>query len=355
MIFARAKSRAKKVALFLVSFGVLLAGGTATQAAPGDLDPAFARTGKTRVGFGGGVDEGSATAVQTDGKLLVAGWSFNASKYEFSIARNNTAGSLDISFDGDGKTFQSFGSSDAFATSVEVQADGKIVVAGYAGSGGNSDFALARFNPDGSLDTSFGSAGKVTTDLGGSSDEAHAMLIQDDGKIVVAGSSHFENTYHFSVVRYNPDGSLDTSFDRDGIVITDFSSNGSAGNAVGIQPDGKLIVAGYASFSFPGSTDFAVARYNTNGFLDGSFGDGGKVITSVGPGPDEATAVTIESGDATPLKIVVAGTTRGESSSGYDYDFAVVRYNNDGSLDTAFVRGVNNATGVAVVEVYALP
>lgn len=129
-------------------------------------------------------------------------------------------GSLDATFDNDGWTTTDFGSNDE-GIAVALQSDGKIVVAGNS----NNDFAVARYNSNGSLDTSFDSDGMLTTDLTGGNDEAQAVAIQSDGKIVVAGRSYTGSSYDFAVVRYNSDGTLDTTFSDDGIVTTDFNND----------------------------------------------------------------------------------------------------------------------------------
>ena len=134
----------------------------------------------------------------------------------------NADGSLDTSFDTDGKVTTAIGSATDYGRSVAIQSDGKIVVAGYSNNGSNFDFALARYNTDGSLDTYFDSDGKITTAIGSSNDYAFSVAIQSDGKIVVAGYSYNESGGEFALARYNTDGSLDTSFDTDGKVTTGF-------------------------------------------------------------------------------------------------------------------------------------
>jgi uncharacterized delta-60 repeat protein len=135
------------------------------------------------------------------------------------------AGDLDITFDGDGKVTTDFGSNlyDR-ANSIAIQSDGKIVVAGESSNGSNPDFALARYNSDGSLDTAFDGDGKVTTAVGSFDDYANSVAIQSDGKIVVAGSSYNGSNTHFALSRYNSDGSLDTTFDGDGkVTLVEFT------------------------------------------------------------------------------------------------------------------------------------
>ena len=169
------------------------------------------------------------------------------------------AGDLDTSFDSDGKVTTEVGSTDDFARSVAIQSDGKIVAAGFSSNGSDWDFALVRYNTDGSLDTSFDTDGKVTTAIGSGDDHAVSVAIQSDGKIVAAGYSDNGSDNDFALVRYNTDGSLDASFDGDGKVTTAIGSDWDQAYSVAIQSDGKIVAAGY---SYNGSNwDFALARY----------------------------------------------------------------------------------------------
>ncbi|HEV8623968.1 MAG TPA: Ig-like domain-containing protein [Acidimicrobiia bacterium] len=286
------------------------------HAAAGDLDSSFGAGGKLTTDFGG-YEGASAVAIQSDGKIVVAGYTSGASE-DFAVARYNTNGSPDSSFDGDGKLTTDFGGYEG-ASAVAIQSDGKIVVAGYT-SGASDDFAVARYNSNGSLDTGFSGDGKLTTDFGGY-EGASAVAIQSDGKIVVAGYTSGASD-DFAIARYNSNGSLDTGFSGDGKATTDFGGYEGA-SAVAIQPDDKIVVAGHTSGA---SDDFAVARYNTNGSPDSSFDGDGKLTTDFG-GYEGASAVAIQSDG----KIVVAGYT----SAGVE-DFAVARYNTNGSLDSGF-------------------
>jgi len=161
-------------------------------------------------------------------------------------------GDLDPSFGTGGKVITDFTdmlfrpSSDQ-AQELALQADGKIVLAGSSYNGAGGDFALARYNPDGSLDTTFGTNGTVTTDFGADYEEsATTFALQADGKIVVAGSSYNGTGDDFALARYNPDGSLDPTFGTDGIVTTDFSGDSDSANDLALQADGKIVVAGHA-------------------------------------------------------------------------------------------------------------
>jgi uncharacterized delta-60 repeat protein len=208
------------------------------------------------------------------------GTSYNGSNWDFALARYNADGSLDTSFDGDGKVTTAIGASTDVGYSVIQQADGKLVVAGYSWNGSNDDVALVRYNTDGSLDTGFDGDGKVTTAIGTGYDEGYSVIQQADGKLVVAGTSYNGSSNDFALVRYNADGSLDASFDGDGIVTTAIGAANDYAQSVIQQADGKLVVAGY---SHNGSdSDVALVRYNADGSLDTGFDGDGKVTTAIG-------------------------------------------------------------------------
>ncbi len=224
----------------------------------GSLDPTFSTDGKVTTDFAGGFDEAFAVALQPDGKIVAAGGAVvGSSPFDFALTRYNPDGSLDPTFGTDGKATTDFGGTDE-ALAMALQPDGKIVAAGQAFTGSSPDFAVdfavARYNPDGSLDSTFGTGGKVTTDFAGF-DAARAVALQPNGKIVAAGGSSFD----FAVARYKKHGSLDPSFGPGGKVTTDFASSTDVARAVALQPDGKIVAAGDAATGT--SFDFALARY----------------------------------------------------------------------------------------------
>jgi len=290
-------------------------------AAAGDLDTSFDGDGKVTTDFAG-FDEALGVAIQSNGKIVAAGFTefFPSPLHDFVLARYNRDGSLDSSFNGDGKATTDFGGSDD-AHGVAIQPDGKIVAGGRGTTG--DDFALARYNRDGSLDTSFDGDGKVSTDFGGFDGAFGGVAIQPDGKILAAGFTAAGDD--FALARYNRDGSLDTSFDGDGKVTTDFGGLDLA-FGVAIQPDGGIVAAGAAG----GDDFFALARYNRDGSLDTNFDGDGKVTTDFG-GFDQALEIAIQPNGS----IVTAGRTVASGTTGDD-DFALARYNRDGSLDTSF-------------------
>ena len=282
--------------------------------------------------FAGKDDSGNAVAVQADGKIVVAGDSTSGGTFDFALSRYNADGSLDTSFSGDGRQTTDFGEGES-AYAVAIQVNGKIVAAGVTHSATGSAFALARYNADGSLDPSFSGDGKQTTELGGGAELA-GLTSQTDGKIVVAGDTGGGGA-DFAIARYNTDGSLDSSFSGDGKQTTDFYGDHDYAFGIAIEPDGKLVAAGYTGDPAAQKDYFAVARYKTDGSLDPSFSGDGKQTTDFGAQYQAAYGVAIQSDG----RIVATG----ESSSD---GFALARYNTDGSLDPSFAGGGTQTTSL---------
>jgi uncharacterized delta-60 repeat protein len=288
----------------------------------GSLDTSFNGTGKVTTDVSGGnINGGSANsvAIQSNGKIVLAGNSIvSGGRPDFALVRYNTNGSLDTSFNGTGIVTTDIGGNGSGAISAAIQSDDKIVVAGWSTNvSSNADIAVARYNVNGSLDTTFNGTGKVTTDIGGDTEEGFSMAIQPDGKIVVAGRSFNGIDYDFAVVRYNTNGSLDTTFGSGGKVTTAIGSGHDVAFSVALQSDGGIVVAGTDANG--NDDDFALVRYTSSGSLDPNFNGNGIVTTNVsGAHRNQANAVAIQSDD----KIVVAGN----SSTVGQYDFAVVRY-----------------------------
>ncbi|HTP11794.1 MAG TPA: delta-60 repeat domain-containing protein, partial [Anaerolineae bacterium] len=226
-------------------------------------------------------------------------------------------GDLDATFGSGGKVTTDFNGTDV-ANSLAIQSDGKPVAGGYASdSGGNSVFALARYTTAGALDGTFGNGGKATTGFDGK-DAVLALGIQSNGKIIAAGNTYTgtNDHYNFALARYTITGTLDTTFGSGGKVKTDFNGQLDSANALGIQSDGKIIAAGTAFDAAGTDSDFALARYTVTGTLDTTFGSGGKVTTDIFGSYDTAYALAIQSNG----KIVVAG--HGLHAVGDPSDFA---------------------------------
>ena len=291
------------------------------------VQPAEAQSCIVTTPIGTGNEEALGTAIQSDGKIVVVGFTdVGAGNLDFAVVRYDSSFGLDTSFDVDGKVTTPIGAANETAVAVALQPDGKIVVVGFSDVGaGNNDFAVVRYNANGSLDFSFDVDGKVTTGIG-ADDQARSVAIQPDGKIVVAGWSFFGGRNQFAAARYNANGSLDATFDTDGIVTTALGATNDKGFSVALQPDGKILVAGETEQG-AGNFDYGVVRYNPNGILDATFDLDGRVTTFIGSG-DFGRTVSLQS----DLKIVVTGTTTIAGS----LDFGAVRYNPNGSLDISF-------------------
>jgi uncharacterized delta-60 repeat protein len=278
------------------------------------------------------LDNASASdvVIQPDGKFVVVGTAWCEELFfeggwcrheedsrDIALARYNADGIPDPSFGTGGKITSGITGIDDVASAVALQVDGKIVVAGamYAGNG---DFFLLRYNADGTPDSTFGVGGQVRTDFGfGKPDSVHDLAIQGDGKIVAAGRTG-GSAGGFALARYNPDGTLDTTFDEDGKVRTDFTKQLDVAYGVAIQATGKIVAAGRASVD---GGRFALARYNTDGTLDTSFSGNGKVTTDFTPNDDAPGDVAIQANG----RIVAVGRAgaRGVQANGR---FALARY-----------------------------
>ena len=303
----------------------------------GTLDQSFGYKvpGSVSTVVRGTIDEARAVVVQPDGKIVSAGRARVTNRYYFAVSRQNPDGTLDTDFGSNGTLITKIGAgdTDSEARAVALQADGKIVVAGRIYDANNSSlslyyFALTRYNSDGTLDQTFGNSGIVVVPAANESNEAFAVAVQPNGKIVAAGFYDtlpgFQTAYDLAVVRLESNGLLDTSFDQDGIALTDLGSDSETAFSLALQSDGKILIAGSGGVNF----DFAMVRYNINGALDTEFGTNGKILTPVGTSLDEIRSVVVQPDG----KIIAAGNARVGSQS----DFAVVRYNSNGTLDPTF-------------------
>lgn len=322
----------------IMSIIVILFLPFSSLAQAGSLDLSFDSDGKVTTSFGTGNDLGKSVALQTDGKILVSGYSNNGSNNDFAVVRYNTNGSLDTTFNADGKVTTSIGTNDDVGNSIAIQLDGKILVAGYSYNGSTTNFAIIRYNLNGSLDTTFDTDGIVTTTIGTNDDKGYSIVIQSDSKILVAGYSFNGSSQDFALVRYNPNGSLDTTFDNDGKLTTSFGAYDDFGSSLILQSDGKILVAGTGGSNINLKV-FALARYNTNGSLDSTFDSDGRVTTAIGLYANYGQSVLVQPDG----KIIVTG----HSNFGFGPILALVRYNSNGSIDTTFdTDGIVTATSV---------
>jgi uncharacterized delta-60 repeat protein len=304
--------------------------------------PSFGTTGIVLTDVNpNGRDYAYRAAHQSDGRIVAAG--------PGGLARYQSNGSLDATFNAGGSLPGTLALPSGTIYDVALQGDGKIVTAGeIPGTTDTADFLLRRFNPDGSSDAAFGVNGVVTTAFkhGSYSNAIYAIAIQSDSKIVAVGVINFGwSSGSWAVARYNPNGSLDTTFGRSGWVTTSFSAGSTRdeANAVAIQTNGQIVAAGQAQVG-----DFGVARYNPNGSLDTSFGSAGKVLVDFG-GIDKAYDLALQ-GDG---KIVVGG---GSLASPTIDNLALARLNPSGSLDTGFGNGgrvaVNSPIGDSTIHAW---
>ncbi|NMC34022.1 MAG: hypothetical protein GYA36_16400, partial [Veillonellaceae bacterium] len=226
----------------------------------GSLDATFGDGGTVHFSVGKGTAIGYSLAIQDDGRIVVAGTWTKSNDSALMIVRYNVDGTLDNTFDSDGILTFAFEGDETDVTSVALQDDGKIVVAGCVGESLDQDFLVVRCNSDGSMDNTFGDLGIVRTDFEGERDLANSVAIQSDGKIVLAGWAYSDFKGRSALARYNIDGALDTTFDTDGKAITDLLPLTTDDCAYGmvIQPDGQIALAGKSS------DDFAVVRYNSD-------------------------------------------------------------------------------------------
>jgi uncharacterized delta-60 repeat protein len=307
--------------------------GSASIGGPPALDPTFAGSGSIGVS-----SFPNAVAIQSDGKIVVAAERYNGTNpnySDFGVSRYNANGTLDTTFAGTGTVATDISGQHDIPHGVVIQSDGKIVVAGTAGNGPHFFWELARYNPDGSLDTTFGSGGKVMTNPNpnGYYNEIWDVTLQADGKILAVGDMDTGTDGDFSVARYNTNGTLDTTFGSGGIAKVDptGTAGGRAFTAV-VQPaDGKIILVGTGAGGNYNST-FDMARFTSTGVLDSSFGSGGTVVTNL-PGDYEGAQDAVLQPDG---KIVVVGSTSPTGLFPPVYNFALARYNANGTLDTTF-------------------
>jgi uncharacterized delta-60 repeat protein len=279
-------------------------------------------------------------AIQADGKIVVAGKADDATGNDnFALARYTANGELDGSFSADGKTTTDLGGASDGADGVSIQADGRIVAAGTGRPSNpvtseSNDFALARYKTNGGLDTTFDGDGKQTTDVGGISrgDIGLALALQTDGKIVTVGHSNDgAGGGRFALTRHGSNGGLDGSFSGDGKTTTNFpNSNIEHAHAVVLQPNGRIVVGGYAqddSEAQVGPENFALARYKPNGGLDTTFsltGDDGVETTDFDHGNDQINGLAVQPDG----KIVAGGAALDVRDGGNDFDreFGLARY-----------------------------
>ncbi|HZO30787.1 MAG TPA: hypothetical protein VFH48_32870 [Chloroflexota bacterium] len=333
----RARSQIRRAArrlVLVVTFALVLAllGASAQPAlaAAGDLDPSFDGDGKVTTSFGSSNTPMSSMAVgvkvQQSGRIVALGFAGTSeSVKDFALAGYSPNGQLDPAFGTGGKVISPIGPGEDVANAMAIQADDKIVAVGVAYTSSGSDFAMARYLPNGSPDLTFSGDGKVITPVSSTVyDAARAVAVQQDGKIVAAGYVRIGNYEQFALVRYLTDGQLDPAFGNGGIVTTSFGAGAATAEGIAIQPNGRIVLVGRFK------NDVALARYLDNGQLDPTFGTGGKAVTSM-PAFTRAESIALQ-----PDGMIVIGGVTSQNSKQH---FLVMRYRGFGALDPAFGNG----------------
>jgi uncharacterized delta-60 repeat protein len=302
------------------------------------LDPSFGNGGKVFTHISNLSDVGRAMIIQPDGKIIVGGYSFDSQYvYSMSLVRYNSNGTLDVSFGVNGivRFHPSSGASECF--SLALLPDGKILAGGFDWSY-MQFFAIVRFKPNGIVDSSFGVNGVARTNFGANSNIVESLALQADEKII-AGGQQLKNVYNFDremiLARFESNGVLDTTFGNRGQVITDLNISDDECKSIAIQPDGKILAGGWGQqdLSSNRKNDFVVIRYNSNGNLDSTFDSDGIAQIDFWNGIQAGDDLLEELALLPDGKILVSG---GERDGGV---FKLARLNVTGNLDSSF--GIN--------------
>lgn len=335
-------------------FAALLSGLLAVHAMPafaaaGDLDTTFGSGGKVTTPIGTTEDQCLALGQQTDGKILAGGSAATSDgTTDFALVRYTTAGALDTSFGSGGKVTTAISTGNDIITGMAVQPDGRVVVCGSTTSSAVARFVIARYNPGGSLDSSFGTNGFTITNFSSGSCAPASIVMQPDGKFVVGGYTFQGATNgknNFALARYDSSGDLDTSFGTGGLVNTDFSGSDDMVGGLALQPDGKIVAGGVSGAS--AAAAFAVARYDRGGNLDTTFGSGGLATASFPGGAATGTCVAVQGNG----RILVGGYCQPTPVS-----FALARFTTAGVLDSSFGSSglVTTSVSTSAAQAYAI-
>ena len=274
---------------------LLLLGAASPAGAIGEPDTTFSGDGRQTTNLTPSCDIGLAAAVQEDGKILAAGFAGG----RMFVTRYNPDGTLDTSFSGDGRAFVDFGPNDDAASDIAIDDNGAIVLVGPAQN--LTRMGLARFTAAGVPDTTFSGDGKRTANLVTGQEFADDVVIDASGRLVVLGAASFSGATRFALARFNAGGTIDTTFSGDGWTTTDLGAGFDEGLALALQEDGKLVASG--NTGGPNAHRMALARYNDNGTLDTTFSGDGKFAINTSPGYEDAFGVAVQ-GDG---KIVMGG------------------------------------------------
>lgn len=289
------------------------------------LDLSFGTGGYVSTDVNTHDDEANDILVQPDGKIVIGGSAILQSYSKFSVIRYNSNGSIDSTFADNGIATANVGPVNDKGTSLALQNDGKILLAGNYGWNFYNDPAVVRFNSDGTIDSTFGDNGYSRFIISNQYDEFNDMALQSDGKIVVGGRTWQNNSYNFLIARILPSGVIDSSFGLNGMVVTDFLNSNDCIHSLLIQADGKILVSGNTE---PGASYFAAARYHSNGAPDQSFGIGGKLFIGTGSRYDISYGMSLTADSS----IILAGS----NGSGNIYSYQVAKLTKFGVLDSTF-------------------
>ncbi len=315
--------------ILLISLAVGVFGGTVV------LDTTFNGIGYRLQTVNSEGSQGTSLAIQPDGKIFLGGWVYVSGLTDYMALKFNPNGTFDTSFDTDGIATTNLGPVD-LAKTIRIQADGKILLGGnrFGSAGTNDDFGFVRYNTNGTLDNSFDANGIFAPNINGfSAENLYDMTLQPDGNIVAVGTTAPTTMpdqnlpTDLAIMRITPAGTLDTTFNGTGILVVRFNDVNEAANAVVIQPDGKIVIGGFLN-NFV-KNDYLMMRFEANGMIDTTFGSGGLVITSINSSNNNIRSLALQNDG----KILAGGTN------------AMVRYRTDGSLDESFGNnGIVNTT-----------
>ncbi len=323
-----------KMKNFKILFALSLLFSISVKAQPGTLDLSFNNDGIFTYDFGNN-DNMNDVKIQNDQKIVCTGVALDANYIgNLKVIRINQNGTLDNNFGVNG-VFSFLNTYDSYGYDSQILDDGKILVAGIASENFNPySILLVRINSNGTLDTTFGNSGYTITSFSPTDNFAYGLAVQPDGKIVIAGSMVDTINYQANptMVRFDSNGFVDSTFGVNGQLLIPAISGDNGFRCVTLQPDGKILAAGHYSLVNTGLVefDFCVARADANGVLDPTFGNNGLVVTPVGTGLDQAFGIALD----TALNIVVAGT-----SSNATVDMALLKYDPTGTLDPTFGNG----------------
>lgn len=312
----------RALAAMVTAAAVVLVVAGPASAAPGALDGSFSGDGQATTAFPQGPSTAEATALQSDGKIVTAGYvALGGGDFEWALSRFRPNGKLDPTFGNGGHVVTDWTAGDDEAWGVVVLGNGKIVAGGYAGG----RFAAARYTTGGTLDHSFGGDGKVTVDFGADIDQAWDVAKAPGGKIVLGGQAGPSSHPVIALARLNPNGTLDHGFSGDGKATEDLSGPCFAWDLL-VRPDGSIVVTGNAN---AGAFDAAmITKFTPGGSVDSSFGDSGFWI---GQAPDDAYANAVVRTSGGKF-LVVAAVRVGPDQ----FDVGLFRFNANGHADDAF-------------------